>query len=342
MPALKLFKEGSFVKNYAGPASQSAFANFVRKEMNPGPKRIITRTEFDVFTDNDDTQVVGFFGLIPSSLREAYRLSVDRLGSAVSFGLVDDQDLMKQFRKFEDRIVLFRPQFLASGHEDQVLVYDGPGERGNVSSWVMRNYHGLLGLRYHHNQHQFTAPCVHIYYNHDFTLNPKTSHYWRNRIMAEIKQFSGRVMFSLSRVDDYHQELEHFRLIDEDQIIDPDTPFAAAAWDKHGQKYVLREFKLSVLRDWVQSLVDGELTPYLKSQDAPEEMFEDGVKVVVADTWQEEVIKHDRDVLIVFHAPWCNHCKMLMPILKKLAATLKVLEILNIFIKPFFRVKRWM
>ena len=153
MPALKLFKEGSFVKNYAGPASQSAFANFVRKEMNPGPKMIITRTEFDVFTDNDDTQVVGFFGLIPSSLREAYRLSVDRLGSAVSFGLVDDQDLMRQFRKFEDRIVLFRPQFLASGHEDQVLVYDGPGERGNVSSWVMRNYHGLLGLRYHHNQH---------------------------------------------------------------------------------------------------------------------------------------------------------------------------------------------
>ena len=64
-----------------------------------------------MFTDNDDTQVVGFFGMFPGDLKEAYRLSVDRLGPAVRFGIVDDPDLVKLNRQFEDRVVLFRWDF---------------------------------------------------------------------------------------------------------------------------------------------------------------------------------------------------------------------------------------
>ena len=51
-------REGQFVKNYAGAATSTAFANFVRKELNPGPRRLVTMQEFISFTDNDDTQVV--------------------------------------------------------------------------------------------------------------------------------------------------------------------------------------------------------------------------------------------------------------------------------------------
>ena len=50
-------REGQFVKNYAGAATSTAFANFVRKELNPGPRRLVTMQEFVSFTDNDDTQV---------------------------------------------------------------------------------------------------------------------------------------------------------------------------------------------------------------------------------------------------------------------------------------------
>ena len=66
-----------------------------------------------MFTDNDDTQVVGFFGMFPGDLKEAYRLSVDRLGPAVRFGIVDDPELVRVNRQFEDRVVLFRWDFFA-------------------------------------------------------------------------------------------------------------------------------------------------------------------------------------------------------------------------------------
>ena len=70
----------------------------------------------------------------------------------------------------------------------------------------------------------------------------------------------------------------------------------------------------------------AELEPFLRSSAAPGpgEEEEDGVRVVVADTWRQEVAARDRDTLVPFHAPWCGHCKMMMPVLAKLAAALQV------------------
>ena len=72
LPTIKLFREGQFVKNYAGQATEMAFLNFAKKEINPGPKKLVTKEEFDIFTDNDDTQVVGFFGMFPTELRRGF------------------------------------------------------------------------------------------------------------------------------------------------------------------------------------------------------------------------------------------------------------------------------
>ena len=327
LPTVKLFREGEFAKNYAGQATEMAFLNFVRKEINPGPRKLVSKEEFEVFTDNDDTQVVGFFGMFPTELREAYRLSVDRLGSSVLFGSVDDDLLMRDFRNYEDRLVLFRPNFLRSPHEDSVLVYEGPAHRVNISRWIMKNYHGLMGLRFEHNQQQFRAPCIHVYYNHDFDLSPATSHYWRNRLMAQAKLYQDKVSFSLSRVTDYEHELQHFGLIQEDSLHDPDLPLVAG-WDKEGMKFVMREeFSLEAFKSWIEKFVDGELEPFLRSESVPEEKMEDGVKKVVARTWEEEVVSSENDTLIAFHAPWCQHCQMLMPVLTKLSLTLLAEEV---------------
>ena len=57
LPSIKLFREGEFVKNYAGQATEMAFLNFARKELNPGPRLLVTMEEFQSFTDNDDVQV---------------------------------------------------------------------------------------------------------------------------------------------------------------------------------------------------------------------------------------------------------------------------------------------
>ena len=89
----------------------------------------------------------------------------------------------------------------------------------------------IFTSRNEHNQHQFSAPCIHVYFNYDFDINVKTSRYWRNRLMEQAKHFKHQVKFSFSQISEYKHELEHFGLIDEDTIIDPETPMVAG-WDR--------------------------------------------------------------------------------------------------------------
>ena len=145
--------------------------------------------------------------------------------------------------------------------------------------------------------------------------------------MDVAKHYKGRVSFSLSRVSDYEHELLHFGLIQEDSLHDPDLPLVAG-WDKEGMKFVMREeFSLEAFKSWIEKFVDGELEPFLRSESVPEEKMEDGVKKVVARTWEEEVVSSENDTLIAFHAPWCQHCQMLMPVLTKLSLTLLAEEV---------------
>lgn len=68
---------------------------------------------------------------------------------------------------------------------------------------------------------------------------------------------------------------------------------------------------------------DGKLAQtYLQSQDKPDKN-DLPVKVVVGSTYKEMVSESKKDVLLLVYAPWCGHCKSLMPYFEKLAEELK-------------------
>lgn len=84
---------------------------------------------------------------------------------------------------------------------------------------------------------------------------------------------------------------------------------------------------------WLQQYVRGELVKKLKSAPPPETndgpirvrqhntsylYVNGGVQIVTGNTFDDEVIHHDKDVLLEFWAPWCGHCKRLAPIYEQL------------------------
>ncbi|KAH8584798.1 disulfide isomerase plus ER retention motif [Cryptosporidium sp. chipmunk genotype I] len=78
------------------------------------------------------------------------------------------------------------------------------------------------------------------------------------------------------------------------------------------------------LERFIQDFASGRLNPYFKSEEPPSEEDNDGpVRIVVSKTFKKEVIESNLDVLIVFYAPWCGHCRKLEPDYNVLAQRLR-------------------
>jgi len=84
-------------------------------------------------------------------------------------------------------------------------------------------------------------------------------------------------------------------------------------------KSELKALKKDDLKAFAQLFVDGKAEQYIKSEDVPAAVKAGEVEVVVGKTFENTITKTETDTFIVAYAPWCGHCKALLPTWEKLA-----------------------
>ncbi|GMP79446.1 hypothetical protein CsSME_00034987 [Camellia sinensis var. sinensis] len=89
-----------------------------------------------------------------------------------------------------------------------------------------------------------------------------------------------------------------------------------------GEKYLKPNLEPDQISSWVKEYKEGNVLPYRKSEPIPE-VNNEPVKVIVADSLQDNVFNSGKNVLLEFYAPWCGHCKNLAPILEEVAVSLE-------------------
>lgn len=84
------------------------------------------------------------------------------------------------------------------------------------------------------------------------------------------------------------------------------------------EKFKLENFTAESLTRFIEDFQEGKLKTYTKSE-KPIENDTAPVKTIVGDNFDDLVIENDRYVLLEVYAPWCGHCKQLIPIYDELA-----------------------
>ena len=82
------------------------------------------------------------------------------------------------------------------------------------------------------------------------------------------------------------------------------------------------EINVNNILNFIEKWEKDQLKRQLKSENEPK-LNNGNVFNVVGKTFEKEVIKNDKDVMLLFYAPWCTHCKELSPKYEEVAKKLR-------------------
>ncbi|VDK84206.1 unnamed protein product [Litomosoides sigmodontis] len=136
------------------------------------------------------------------------------------------------------------------------------------------------------------------------------------------EKFAQRVRFVYinSDIEENWQIIEFLGLIAEDV---PGVSFIDLK--KHFKKYKaeMKEISKAEIIAFVQSCLDGEATPFLKSEEIPDDWNKNPVVQLVGKNFEEQVFDSKKTTFVFFYAPWCEACQKTMPELEKLGEIYK-------------------
>ena len=308
-PTVKLFIKGEAIE-YTGGRKEQEVINWMRKKTGPATKLIQSTEDIDKLKKDNDVVLI-YFGNNKNELDEYTKVA--RKNEDFPFANVENEEIAKKLGIKMGTVVMFRnfeePQKELSGSltskkiEEFIDSFSSP----KVMGFDEKAAQIIFGK---------AIPAIILYCD-------KNSDKW-DEYRKLMETISDKIGGKLKVVQTDIKEGMASRLAEYIGVKERDLPSVRIAdtridLKKYNMEGEINEKNiLKFIEDWE----NNKLKPHLKSAEEPKENKDD-VFVVVGKTYEKEVINNDKDVMLLFYAPWCGHCKALHPKYEEVAKKLK-------------------
>ncbi|BBN05745.1 hypothetical protein MPTK1_3g15650 [Marchantia polymorpha subsp. ruderalis] len=318
-PTLKIIKnKGQSVQEYKGPREAEGIVSYLKKISGPPSLELTSAEQAGKFiTDNEGSLVIiGVFDKLEGEHYANYLKVADALRSDYEFCHTTDASYIPEdgvpvktssvrlIKNFDDKVTVFTDftvEALTNSIEEASLPY--------VTEMSKKPEHRPALMKF------FESSKTKLFLF--LAETPEGDNSQKDLLktfseLAKAKKANGLIAL-FADAEESANALQFFGLAKED------AP-ASVIQDSKGKKYLFKNAEGSKLSSWVDAYLNGELKEHIKSEAIPE-TNDEPVKVIVANSFNAEVVEAKKNVFLEFYAPWCGHCKKLAPILDEVATS---------------------
>merc|ERR1712038_753564 len=256
--------------------------------------------------------VVGFFADLEGDAAKAFK-EVAGANDDYKFGLVTaGSDVATEYKIDGDSIVLFKK--FDEGRND---LTEGLTDVEAIGKFVAANALPLV-VEFNHDTAQkiFSGEIK----SHLLLFLSKKADEYKTQLETVTniaKDFKGQLLFvSIDTDEEDHKRILEFFGMKEDEL--PGMRLIKLAEDMAKYKPENGALDEANIRAFVTDFLEGKLKQHLLSEDVPEDWDAKPVKTLVGKNFEQVAKDTEKHVLVEFYAPWCGHCKQLVPTWDKL------------------------
>ena len=297
-----------------GPRQAEGIVSWLKKKTGFPATKLADTEAAQKFVADREVAVIGFFSAEDSAEATAF-LDAVRAFDDIEFGFVTDKALAEEYKAAGNAVVLLKK------FDDGRAVFDGDFNKDKIVEFVKGN---SLPLLIEFNQQSAQRIFSGELKNHLLIFMSKEAENFNkvNESVRELaKGYKNKLLFVFvnTDVEENSRITEFFGLTKEDF---PAVRLISLADQLVKYKPDVAELNPEKLKVFVDDYLAGKLKPHLNTQDVPADWDKAPVKVLVGKNFDEVAFDKTKDVLVEFYAPWCGHCKKLVPIYDELAEKL--------------------
>lgn len=312
-PTLKVFRGLADEKPYEGARQADAIAQYMIKQSQPAVTAGVSAADVETVTDAAQESVI--VQVLPegSDNKAAnatfYEIANQKRDKYV-FLSTSDADLVKKYDVKTPTYLVYRADYKKDEDPSIFNTAVEPVALNKFFEVESTPYFGEINGQTFQDYMDSGIPLAYLFYNDQDERNN-----WESKLNSLIKNSRGKVNFVGLDASKFGV---HAGNLNQKEVF----PLFAIHDIENNKKYGLNQdvdLSIDSIEKLVTDFIAGEAEPNVKSEEIPEEQL-NAVYKLVGKTHDEIIGDDSKDVLVMYHATWCGHCKKLAPTFEELAA----------------------